>query len=104
MRKALFAATAILTLCATSALANIDCRRDLRPVERLICSSSNLLDLDASMSAYYFRLRNDATRRAARDLLDNQRNWLEWRDTCKTVSCLREMYTFRIQELKAVLD
>ena len=104
MKNALLIAAAVLGMSATVAEANIDCRIDLRPVERRICADSTLLDRDATMSAYYFRLRNDLSRRGARDLLENQREWLSLRNQCTSNKCLLEMYDMRIRALREVLD
>ncbi len=104
MQKVLLASIAMLVLGTTAAHANIDCRVDQRPVERRICSDSTLLDLDATMSAYYYRLRNNMARRGARELLDNQREWLSMRDQCMSNKCLMEMYDLRIRDLRSVLD
>ncbi len=104
MQKALLATIAMLVLGTTTAYANIDCRVDRRPVERRICSDSTLLDRDATMSAYYYRLRNELTRTGARELLDNQREWLALRDQCMSNKCLMEMYDMRIRALRNVLD
>lgn len=104
MRNVLLVAAAAFMVSATSVHANIDCRVDLRPVERMICSDATLLDRDASMSAYYFRLRNDLSRRGARELLENQRDWLSLRDQCMSHKCLLEMYDMRIRALRNVLD
>jgi uncharacterized protein len=56
------------------------------------------------MSAYYYRLRNNMARRGARELLDNQREWLSMRDQCMSNKCLMEMYDLRIRDLRSVLD
>lgn len=97
---------AVLFACclATPAAANIDCQRDRRPIEQLICSDAELIMLDNQMSSLYYWLKNFSSLPGAQLLLDNQREWLRVRDQCWNTGCLRSTYIERINAFQSVIN
>jgi len=88
---------------STSPALAIDCPRAETRVEHLICSSDYLIGLDSQMSSLYFYLRNNASRRGAQHLLNNQRAWLTKRNRCRNFACLEGKYIQRIHAFEEVI-
>lgn len=82
-----------------------DCTQAASPVEKTICSDSDLHQMDADLNRLYSSLRPQLTVRARTELLARQRAWLAERDRdCATGEgkCLREHYRVRLEELEAL--
>ena len=98
--------TAIFLLsCAaiTANAASFDCTKASSPTEKAICSSSDLSDLDSTMSQKY---KNALLASQDPDALKaNQRQWIVQTRSCSSAPegiefCLRRMYQERITYLR----
>ena len=108
MQKA-FALLAIMFMasasCQRAYAASFDCHRDTGPVERTICNNDELSAMDDEMAYLYFKISNNLGRHGARQLLDEQRNWLDQRNECgMNAECIRILYKGRLKAFHDVLD
>lgn len=88
----------IAALCvsfSTLHAGGIDCGRNLSVVESLICQEPRLLEADASLEKQYVSLKKHPS------IIKSQKAWLETRNECQSVQCLRKEYAIRIGHLKA---
>ena len=78
--------------------ASFDCDKAASPVEKMICSDSQLSELDSQLAGTYSTAR---TRAADSDQLKHdQREWLKSiRKECQDVACFKDAYTARISAL-----
>jgi uncharacterized protein len=115
MKKSLVAlvgvlvASAFLAICWASPqwalAASFDCYHDTGLVERIICNNQDLSAMDDEMAYLVFEINNNLGRRGARELLDQQLNWLDQRTECGTnLDCIRILYRGRIRAFHDVLD
>jgi uncharacterized protein len=115
MKKSLVAlvgmtgASAFLAICWASPqgalAASFDCHQDTGLVERTICNDQDLSAMDDEMAYLYFKMNNNLSRLGARELLDQQRDWLDQRNECGTNSnCIGILYRGRIRAFHDVLD
>lgn len=102
----LIATTVVVILGAQAALAepeaSFDCAKAGAAVEKLICSSDELANLDRSLAAYYAVARStfEESRECVRA---DQLRWLrEIRNRCADVECLERAYLERLAELDAI--
>lgn len=81
--------------------AGLDCNGSSVLAERLICSDSELNELDVDLNAAY-RLAMDAASPSSKSaLVAEQRNWLAYtRNSCGDASCLKVTYRARIAILR----
>lgn len=82
--------------------AGFACAKATTAVERLICSSDELADLDRSLAAYYAVARSIFEE--SRDCLRaDQTRWLrEVRNRCTAAECVERAYLERLAELDAL--
>lgn len=81
---------------------SFDCAKASTPVERSICASDRLSRLDREMASVYAALRSQLGSVGRQRLLDAQRTWLAYRDTCgDDEACLVERMSDRIAELRS---
>lgn len=94
------AATALLAMAAVpSHAASFACDKAQTPVERLICATPEVSDLDEYLGRYYAGARADQAHADA-CLVADQRQWLRGvRNACKDSACLRSAYLQRLAEL-----
>jgi uncharacterized protein len=77
-----------------------NCRTARLPAERAICNDGILAQLDVQMSNLYFALINRVGPQTARIIRDDQRAWLQARNSCGyNIGCLDGEYRRRIGEL-----
>ncbi|HYM42363.1 MAG TPA: surface-adhesin E family protein [Steroidobacteraceae bacterium] len=82
----------------TTFVASFDCSKAATRVERLICSSADVSDLDTKLASAFQELLRSAG--AGENLVrDQQRNWLRMRNGCATVECVKEQYAKRLSEV-----
>lgn len=94
-----------LGVTASHAQATFSCAEAKNCTEKVICSTPQLGELDRRMSRLYFRLRDEFSRREARQLLESQRDWLEDRNSCGcNANCLIERYKERIARFERELE
>jgi len=103
--KGLLVGTALLVL-TNAASAQINCRTDRNPAERIICAHDDIIDLDFRMANLYFAIKRrlDDAGISSWSYRNDQRDWLADRNTCRSAGCLRTMYRDRIQALKDFRD
>lgn len=80
--------------------ASFDCTKAGTQVERLICTTPILGQLDIALSENYRNIRaSDIGDGARSNLLSTQRDWIRQRNTCSTSSCIERIYRIRIDEI-----
>lgn len=79
--------------------ASFDCNKASSQIERLICSNSDLAELDIWLAEAYANAR--LQKGQAIKVQDEQRRWLrDIRGVCKDTACLQAAYAKRINELE----
>ena len=73
--------------------ASFDCAKASSRVEKLICSDSELSQMDEAMAAAYGALDKSA------NLRRDQREWVKWRNACSAAECVRATYQSRLAAL-----
>jgi uncharacterized protein len=100
----LAAGLSTLALAApAAAYETIDCDRDHRPAERVICGSQKLQILDAKITEAYADLMQGSELRARtkRGLISSQRAFLELRDSCGwDRACVEEVMSLRLSRIQ----
>jgi uncharacterized protein len=93
-----------------------NCQKDnLTPVEKIICSDSELAALDAEMSKLFDSAKKSVPDKERQDFIADQRNWLRQRSASCNLkkdtpipaqtleekkTCLKDLYQTRINDLK----
>lgn len=81
--------------------ASFDCTKAVTPVEKIICSNSDIEELDDKLTIIYSKAINNNAEQQS-DLIAQQKYWLKQvRNLCKNVACLKEAYSSKITELKS---
>lgn len=92
----LFFYFAISVFVSNSNAASFDCLKANTQVETKICSDPDLSKMDGELSIIY----NNA-RKSNKSIVSQQKIWLQkTRNPCKNISCLKEVYSLRIAELR----
>ena len=116
MAKLLFAAFLVSSFflnhsTALAAQPSFDCGKAGNALEKAICNSSSLAQLDNRMAKVYAQVLNSVGKaRAERNQVkQSQRQWLKKRSTCVNGSsvdegCLAKLYQDRISELAAQIS
>jgi uncharacterized protein YecT (DUF1311 family) len=79
--------------------AGFDCALATTAVEKMICDSDALADVDRTMSERYFAARKGLRGPARQRQLVSQRKFLSRRDACDDQACLVGLYMARAAEL-----
>jgi uncharacterized protein len=95
---------AFLLLTAPAAAASFDCAKAGTKVEKLICATPELGELDERMAAAFAEIGPEPQPEKSwghwGPRLDDQRRWLhDVRDRCRDAACLRKAYLARIEVL-----
>ncbi len=78
----------------------IECSKTLGNAERMVCSSTVLLELDTALNNNYKGMvYSDIGDGARAHLKLTQRAWLKKRDACATHDCLLRLYAARVDEV-----
>lgn len=77
--------------------ASFDCQKSTTPVERMICSDSEISKLDESVNDKYKAALLKAT--VPDSVRQKQRHWLKNRNSCNNSGCIKINYINRIDEL-----
>ena len=86
----------------TTRAASFACDKATRPVEKAVCGSAEVSELDDYLGRYYSAARQ-ALAHADRCVVSDQRAWLRGvRDACADVACLRREYLARLAVLHAL--
>jgi uncharacterized protein len=98
MRLGLLVFVFCVLLEMTALGASFDCQKAASPVEKTICSDSQLSELDSFMGQTYRKALEDSANPDA--LKAEQRSWLSnKRNRCQSADCLRQCYTDRLNEI-----
>lgn len=92
-----------LLLITSAHAASFDCTKAATTIEKQICANSELSVLDEELSAHYANLRN-AGGSQANMINKSQRKWLQDRNHCSEVDCLKRTYIARISALKKLSE
>lgn len=95
---ATLAFTPLFIVFSGSHAASFDCDKASNKAEILICGVPELSALDINLDKLYKKVRQTQSDRIT--LRDNQRAWLQRRNQCEHVDCLRREYQHRITELE----
>ncbi len=98
-----FLVMAIVVAGAPSAFAaSFPCEKAKSPIEKTICGSAELSNLDEYLGRYYEGARG-GLRAGEACLVDDQRAWIrKTRDACRDAACLKRVYLDRLAVLHAV--
>lgn len=90
------------TVSTQSQAASFSCSRAQTPVERMICDTPELSQMDDQLAELFAQVRNDSRLPAeARDgILTDQRAWIGQTYECSDPSCLQALYIARIDQLQ----
>ena len=100
--RLLAAAWACAAFTAPAQAASFACDKAQTPVERLVCATPEVSNLDEYLGRYYAGARASQAHADA-CLVADQRQWLRGaRDACKDAACLRTAYLQRLAELDAL--
>jgi uncharacterized protein YecT (DUF1311 family) len=106
--RALAACVALLPLAGHAATPSFLCSKAKSWVEKTICASDRLSELDLDLATVYARLLRVTSGETEKTLATEQRRWWGSRDDCRKqaapVACLETRYVDRIAQLKARPD
>ncbi len=99
-RNSLLALCAVSTLSVTSIVnaASFNCDNARTAIEHMICGNDELSRLDVDMAAAYWQARTSSADRES--LRQSQSIWLNSRNRCDDIACLKASYQQRIAELR----
>lgn len=90
----------LLIISPTLFSASFDCTKASTDVEKIICNTSYISDLDIRLgNEYRLLMSSDISSNIKNELLRSQREWLIDRNKCVDADCLSEQYTYRISQL-----
>lgn len=91
----------VIFLCTWGAshAASFDCAKATNKVETMICADAELSKLDEEMHSAYRRAQLNGQQADA--LLQQQKAWLQERNRCADVVCLKKAYKGRLQKLES---
>ncbi len=100
-------AIAILLFCAASTVsaASFNCTKAGTHVEKLICSNSEISELDDQVNIDYHKALDKANDEERPNLINQQKHWLKFmRNRCKDALCIKQAYRSQIVGLAAALE
>ncbi|WP_411725859.1 lysozyme inhibitor LprI family protein [Methyloglobulus sp.] len=81
--------------------ASFDCTKAATHVEKLICSNSEISELDNEVNADYHKALDETNNELRTGLIKQQKHWLKFmRNRCKDELCLKHAYWSKLAELK----
>lgn len=109
--KNILLATVLITLSTTGYSASFDCAKAKSPIEKAICSDSELGSLDEQLGHIYTSLRNNLSESAKAKLRLHQTTWIKslstdcsaeikGKDIKKLAACLNASYKSRVDLLE----
>ena len=100
-----FLAVCLVISISLACAQSFDCRAGTHADERVICSNTELGELDIRMSNAFYRLFNNLSGSARSDLRSQQNEWLRERRECgSNLRCIRDKYRQRITELESLQE
>lgn len=105
MKPSILACAALALLAATPAGAqSYDCRGSKTAAELVICDRSDLGRLDHKLNHLYGRALASSSRIQARQIREDQRDWLAERRECgPNPNCIRRHYQRRLSVLRGII-
>lgn len=101
MQKILLAVIGSVALTSAQAT-SFDCAKAASSVEKLICGSATLSELDDALDKAYKEARTNSSQEESRRLASDQRQWLkEIRNNCGDTACLEQAYLSRVNTIKS---
>lgn len=97
LRGALLLAAVFFAPLPAVHAASFDCAKSTTQVERLLCNTPDLSEMDETLQEVYEP--TVAREDASGSLKASQRAWLAQRNKCADAACLRQLYDKRITEL-----
>lgn len=94
---------AIFLFCVVSPVsaARFDCTKAATHVEKLICSNSEISELDDQVNIDYHKALDEANSEQRSKLINQQKHWLKFmRNRCADELCLKHAYWSKLAELK----
>lgn len=88
----------LLTFSGTSQA--IVCPAAQSDVEKKICSSEPLMQLDTALNKWFYQVEKSQIN--PEQLHEDEKNWLQQRDRCTDESCLIASYKFRLSQLRDI--
>lgn len=86
---------------STANAASFDCTKAATHVEKLICSNSEISELDSEVDADYRKALDKTSNELRTDLIKQQKHWLKFmRNRCSDELCLKHAYWSKLAELK----
>jgi uncharacterized protein len=99
MMRAVMSTIVLLAAAPLASAQSFDCKKAQTPVEKMICASPQLAELDEHLGRYYPAAR-DVVQGAASCLQSDQSQWLKSvRNVCQNDACLKTAYLSRLAEL-----
>lgn len=86
-----------LAAWADASAASFDCQKASTVVEKMICSSDRLSQLDSDLLISYRKAKA-----ANPAIVESQREWIKGNASCTDTACLEKRYTLRISQLNEV--
>lgn len=103
--RILLPAILLVSYCAVTPAASFRCHGDITKVEKLICSNIyvSLLD-DKLFEIYSAKLENEKFQDEPKDIQirREQKKWLNKRNRCRDIDCIKNEYEIRIDQLTSV--
>jgi len=93
---------ALFSLVAATQAASFDCSKAGTKVEHMICDSPELSKLDDELAKEFQKASKVASSVNQNQFKVNQRYWLNERNQCADVACLREKYKERLAFFQGV--
>jgi len=87
-------------LATTTGGPSFNCRRAHAMVNRMICANPDLAALDRTLAATYRRADRSRQPYAAEQLHDDETEFLNRRQNCRTPECVARLYRDRIDEIE----
>jgi len=99
MKNILLILVGVLALTSAQAT-SFDCAKAASGIEKLICGSAKLSELDDALDKAYKEARTNSSPEEAKRLVSDQRQWLkEIRNSCGDEPCLVHAYASRIETI-----
>ncbi len=77
---------------------SFDCNKEANRVEKMICSSPEISSLDRELAATYKQALKESENPG--QMRVDQIAWIQHRNACKTLDCLKASYEARLTSLK----
>lgn len=95
--RVLIAACSIAAFSTVARGVSFDCAKATNKAEVLVCQNPELSELDDRLAVLYSSVKQRSTN--SRQLVLEQRAWLELRNACRTIECISNAYQARLSQL-----